>query len=105
VIDNGHLVGFEKEDRLTNIFGKVNETIIGLQWKQFMEIANLLSPEIVIGAFERRACKRELMYIGEEDVPFFKRGEIYKSTDFNGATYSIAGYEKFIGLVYFECVD
>lgn len=100
-----HLLGFEKEARLSEIFSEINQAGISLQWKQFKQIAEMLSPELVNGAFERRSCARKLKYISEDESSFFEKGKIYNSIDFNGATYSMENYERKIGYVYFELIN
>lgn len=61
--------------------------------------------------YKRRKCVRKLKYIGGEEhddiVTDFKRGEIYTSTHYNGATYTIDmnGKERVIGSLYFERVS
>lgn len=61
---------------------------------------------------KRRPCIRKLRYLGcycdpEEKEPecFFKIGQIYTSSTFNSATYSIEGYDDLIGCAYFEIVE
>lgn len=69
-------------------------------------------------AFRRIPCVRTLRYIGfahwpELDRPesaddFFVVGKIYRSIDFNGATYTIENYgdgTRKIGFAYFDWID
>ncbi len=124
VIGN-HDDGFEKETRLKEIWLKVRDVNQNLyQWSDVMAVARLKQPELCEGfdgddgAFERRPCKRMLRYIGYDSWPepdrtelnaekdtFFVHGEIYTSTSFNGATYSVDEYSKLIGCAYFEWVQ
>jgi len=118
-----HDEGFEKEAKLRSIHAQVLEIQEALyQWKKFMDVAKLINPELCEGAFERRPCRRKLRYIGYDNWPeptrsemnaeghdHFAHGEIYYSTDFNGATYSIEGCsennnERVIGFAYFKWV-
>ena len=115
-----HMQGFEKEQHLHELFGEVGERFPSLyKWKDFEWIVNLLHPELLDGAFERRECKRRLRYIGHVNFDLteqekaelnakarFKVGEIYTSVTFNGATYTIEGFEeRCSGCVYFEVVS
>jgi hypothetical protein len=58
---------------------------------------------------KERPCKRQLRYLGrhwcpeaDADETFFKIGQIYISKTFNGATYTIGNYDRYIGYAYFE---
>jgi hypothetical protein len=55
---------------------------------------------------KERPCNRQLKYVGcqeeNEEDSFFKVGQIYVSKAFNGATYKINGYDRYIGCAYFE---
>lgn len=116
-----HDEGFEREVKLKQLYIKAREAQEALyQWADFMEVARLVNPELCDGVFERRPCIRRLRYIGYDNWPepirselnadahtYFIHGEIYYSTDFNGATYSIKGYSdsgKVIGCSYFEWI-
>lgn len=118
-----HDEGFEKEACLREMHNQVSQIQDALdQWGKFMEIARIINPELCEGAFARRSCRRKLRYIGYDNWPeptrsemnaeghdHFAHGEIYYSTDFNGATYSIEGWSennngRVIGYVYFEWV-
>ncbi|MFH1321831.1 MAG: hypothetical protein ABII90_14420, partial [Bacteroidota bacterium] len=54
--------------------------------------------------YQEKECVRKLRFIGDGNE-FFKHGQIYTSKYFNGATYSFEGYERRIGLVYFDVVE
>lgn len=82
---------------------------------QMSEIRVLVGEEYYREAFRRRPCRRLLRYIGgrggqnEPVEGFFTVGTIYRSVDFNGATYSIEGYSdvpsgRVIGCSYFVIV-
>lgn len=120
---DSHDEGFAQEARLKAIYAQVTQVQEHLTpWGDFMAVARLINPELCTGAFERRPCRRQLRYIGYADWPeptrsemnaerhdHFVHGEIYTSTDFNGATYSIAGWSegeggRVIGSAYFEWV-
>ena len=105
-----HSRGFEKEKRLHELHAEVSNLLY--QWRDFWEVAKVLNPELCECAFERRPCRRALRYLGctwADDVPdedvFFKRGMIYYSIDFNGATYTIEGRGRIIGYAYFEVLQ
>jgi hypothetical protein len=107
-----HNRGFEKEFKLREIYAEVSEIEKSLyQWKDFMVVAKLINPELCEGAYVRRPCNRKLRYTGEGGGDgFFVPGNIYNSTDFNGATYSIKRVsdveeERVIGFVYFEFIE
>ncbi len=79
--------GFEKEEKLHEIFPKVSEIQNTLQkWGDFIEVAQIINPDLCLGAFDRRPCKRTLRYVGNESNPephsYFVRGEIYHTIDF-----------------------
>ena len=110
-----HMVGFEKEEMLKEMFvhPDVREHIH--KWKDFLSVAKVINPELTNGAFMRRPCRRTLRYIGHvsfeepyrsesSDTPY-ACGNIYHSVDFNGATYTIEETGKVIGKTYFEVVD
>ena len=68
--------------------------------------------------YKRRPCVRRLRYIGyrdfdmtddekqklNNDIPFFKLGSFYVSRSFNSTTYTIEGYDNYIGAVYCDVV-
>jgi hypothetical protein len=116
-----HDEGFEKEVKLKAVYVEVNKLCEHLyKWGKFIEVARLINPELCERAFDRRPCCRKLRYIGHDNWPdptrvelnaeshdYFVYGQIYISTDFNGATYSVEGYSdchngKVIGCAYFE---
>ena len=118
-----HDEGFEKEAKLRAIHAQVAHIQDSLyQWATFMEVARLIHPGLCEGAFTRRPCRRKLRYIGHDNWPepirselnaqnhrHFVQGDIYYSTDFNGATYSIEGWSerecgRATGCAYFEWV-
>lgn len=123
--DDAHMKGFEKEDRLRSIWSQVNEIQPSLyMWKDFIDVARWINPDLCARAFERRTCRRTLRYVGhvnwpepdrtqldqepkESDLPLII-GKVYEAIDFNGATYSIKvteGEPKVIGCVYFEVLN
>lgn len=105
-----HSRGFEQEKLLHDLHGRISHLLY--QWRDFFEVAKVLNPQLCTGAFERRPCRRALRYLGctwADDVAdeddFLKRGRIYYSIDFNGATYTLEGRERTIGYAYFEVVQ
>lgn len=110
-----HYEGFEKERKFHMILDQALCDCSVLKARTVKRIIAHIAPEFVDGLFEPRPCVRKLKYIGcgcEEQVcphgdEFFKHGEVYESTDFNGATYTIKGYEdgkRRIGSAYFEWI-
>jgi hypothetical protein len=119
MVTGDHGKGFEKEAKLMEIYLNVQAVQELLyQWADFKDVAKLINPELCEGVYKRRPCKRKLRYIGYDNWPetiryemiqnpekYFVHGEIYNSTEFNGATYSIQGYSetgKVIGCAYFK---
>jgi hypothetical protein len=116
MITGNHNEGFEKEAKLISIHSQILAILeIHYKWKDFMKLAALINPELCEGAFVRRPCIRKLRYIGQGNMQgsgrfkskpkchdYFIYGNVYYSTDFNGATYSIEGRPKPTGYVYFE---
>ena len=97
--------GYEIEAIIIQLF----EESKFIQWRDFKNA----NPNLFDNAFRRRLCKRMLRYIGQHtsssDGGFFVQGNVYKSLDFNGATYSIEGYSdskgvKLIGCNHFEWI-
>lgn len=99
-----HYEGYEAARRLHEMLAQFNS---------FKEVKAHVGEDLANEAFERKPCVRTLRYIGEEGLEtdglyasdFFVKGKLYRSIDFNGATYSIAGYQdgkRVIGFAYFE---
>lgn len=107
---DAHMVGFEREAKLKEAWVKVRSFQTALyKWKDFMNVVKVLNPDLSEGAFNRRACKRKLRYIGHNDPENYPLslivGAVYESTTFNGATYTIVneqGEEQVTGCAYFE---
>ena len=87
-----------------------------LKTRTVKKIIAHFAPEFLDGLFESHPCVRTLRYIGcgcEEAVcshgpKFFRLDEIYQSVEFNGATYTIRGYDNGnarIGSAYFEWIE
>jgi hypothetical protein len=53
---------------------------------------------------KERLCERGLVYIGAKDS-FFNTGATYRSKTFNGATYTVEGYKRYIGYSHFKRLD
>ena len=111
-----HMKGFEKEAALREMFFNPDVRTRLAKWGAFMAVARVINPDLCAGAYERRPCTRILRYIGyerfgeparsqEPDTDGFFRGNLYRSVAFNGATYTIEGHDRVIGMVYFEVVD
>lgn len=66
------------------------------------EIIKLANPKFK-NIYECKDCMRDLKFVGSKDKDF-ENGKIYRSTHFNGATYTIDvnGNERVIGSNYFE---
>jgi len=109
-----HMKGFEKERFLKEMHIHPDVMNRLYKWTDFMAVAKVLVPHLCEGAFERRLCERKLRYIGfdnfDESVRSEMRdeahiyGNIYRSIDFNGATYTIKETGAVIGSAYFEVV-
>ena len=108
--------GFEKENFAKQVWAEAREECDDLSWGAFTRIIAKMCPETSTGLFSRRSCVRKLRYIGFRDFDvvikdqhrFFKVGKTYESLTFNGATYTIAGYEngeKPIGCAFFDRID
>jgi len=118
-IDDKHMVGFEKEALLRQIYSNPLIHDRFPQWCDFIEMAKIMNPDLSKGAFEPRPCRRKLRYIGydswseserlmlmqEDGDDFFVYGESSDSITFNGATYTVEGRERRIGSAYFEIVE
>jgi hypothetical protein len=112
-----HSEDFEKEFLINELFSKVSELYPSFYfWTDFRTLIELLNPALYEGAFTVRACCRTLRYTGHswlaepertqrDEKSRFEVGAIYRSVDFNGATYGIEGHgPRRIGWVYFECM-
>lgn len=113
-----HMVGFENEARLHEIFCLPQIRNKYEKWNDFIEAAQIINPSLCKNAFEPRSCKRTLRYIGydhwDEETRLemekspnndFIYGHIYHSLEFNGAVYKIEENLKTIGMVYFEIIE
>lgn len=107
-----HMEDFERENSFRDISSEISKYCPARP--QPLRIAlEKIAPTFVAGLFDRRDCLRTLRYIGctwcpempPNDDEFFKLGQIYVGTSFNGATYVIEGYgERPIGSAYFEWI-
>ena len=95
------------------MFVEAREQCADLKWVTFNQIIEKMCPQAAAGLFARRPCQRMLTYIGYRDFEvtvseehrFFNVGQNYRSLTFNGATYTIEGYdggEKPIGCAFFD---
>jgi hypothetical protein len=102
------MVGFEQEAELSRLWEHPDVRSRLYMWRDFKAVAQVLSPDLVEGAFERRPCRRRLRYVGipgDEPDERFELGRIYTSLDFSGATYTIEENGVVIGCAYFEVVE
>lgn len=107
-----HMEGFRKEDTFGNIFCDIREYCPDLKFPQLHSAIAKVAPAYIAALGERKDCLRKLRYIGctwcpevPLDDEFFKLGQVYVGKSFNGATYTIKGYDKNpIGCAYFEWV-
>jgi len=105
-----HTDSFEKEADYHRIMAEALEDCPGLKDRTIKRIISRVNPGFLEGLFEDRPCIRTLKYIGyaefdceeNDEHEFFNVDHIYQSVSFNGATYTIEGYPKRIGYVYFE---
>jgi hypothetical protein len=93
------------------VFGDIRENHPDIKYRQLYEAIEKIAPDYIAAAHARRKCLRTLRYIGctwnEGEPPvddeFFKLGQVYVSSTFNGATYTIDDHgERPIGCAYFE---
>jgi len=110
-----HYEGFPRERRFHLILAQACDDCHTLKARTVRRIIAHIDPAFVQGLFKPRPCVRLLRYIGcgcEQDPcpdgdPFFRVGRLYRSIDFNGATYTIRGYKRGkerIGFAYFEYI-
>ncbi len=108
-----HMESFEKEMAFNNIFFEIYQRFpeLNIPWARYA--LEEIAPSFADGLFERRACKRQLKYIGvtwcedtqPSDDEYFKLGKIYTSLTFNGGSYTISGYgDRPRGCAYFEWI-
>lgn len=106
-----HTEGFELNQNYKTVFRDICEYYPDFKYGQLYEAIENIAPDYIAAAHARRKCHRTLRYIGctwNEDEPpvddeFFKLGQVYVSSTFNGATYTIDEYgERPIGCAYFE---
>ena len=106
-----HMEGFELKVRYLKILGDILEFNPNVTYHQLYSAIEAIAPDYIAAAHARRKCHRTLRYIGctwNEDEPpvddeFFKLGQVYVSSTFNGGTYTIDEYgERPIGCAYFE---
>jgi hypothetical protein len=111
-----HYEGFERERKFNLVANQAYCDCPVLKARTVKKIIAHFAPEFLNGLFESRPCVRNLRYIGcgcEETVcshgpKFFRLGEIYQLIEFNGATYTITGYDDGnarIGSAYFEWIE
>lgn len=108
-----HMEGFDKEVAFDRIFFEIEKYCPDLRRSQLRTGLASIAPAFVDGLYERRVCLRTLRYVGctwdSESEPgddeFFKVGQTYVGTTFNGGTYTIDGYgDALIGFAYFDWI-
>ncbi|OGW26532.1 MAG: hypothetical protein A2X59_00070 [Nitrospirae bacterium GWC2_42_7] len=111
-----HEEGFENEARFSMVSAQASNDCPTLMVRTVKRIIAHFAPEFTENLFAVRTCVRKLRYIGchwcedqhfygDSPDSFFKIGNEYESIDFNGATYTINGYEngkQRIGAAFFE---
>ena len=102
--NNNHQINWEKEQKFHNALRIGIQQNRNFKAKTLSKIIKTIEPTFNEGLFECRPCIRRLRSVGSPDS-FFQVGEEYESTEFNGATYKISGYDGAIGYTYFELVD
>lgn len=106
-----HMEGFEKEANFSQMCSDLRGHNPETRFSTIHQAIAQVAPSYIDALHKRRACIRKLKFLGctwchetpPTDDEFFKLGQIYVSTSFNGATYTIEGYgDTPIGYTYFE---
>lgn len=108
-----HMVGFEKENIFNEFHSAIWQCDKNVDFDTLMSAVAKISPDFSEGLFERRQCCRKLRYAGNTWLPeivhdeheFFRIGQIYWSTSFDGSAYIVEGYEHPVGYAFFELLD
>lgn len=108
-----HMEDFKLNDAYAKMFVGIREFYPDFKYHQLHSAIEAIAPDYIAAVHERREVHRILRYIGcvwcpelnlDDDI-FFKFGQMYVGTSFNGATYTIEGYgDRLIGCAYFEWV-
>lgn len=109
---NEHSNGFDKEEAFSHLFVEIRKYSPELKFSALRNALESIAPAFVASLYERKSCLRNLKYVGctwdadtdPSDDGFFRLGQIYVATSFNGSTYTIDGYEEVIGCAYFEWI-
>jgi len=115
---NDHMEGFDKEKSFQIILNEIIKYCPEIRFGTVEFAIATIAPDFVADLFERRPCIRKLRYTGATwcpeimqptDPEYFKIGQIYESSTFNGGTYTFEGYvdedgERPIGSAHFEWV-
>ena len=115
---NDHMEGFDKEKSFGIILNEISKYCPVIRLGIVESAIATIAPDFVAGLHESRPCIRKLRYIGvtwcpeimqPTDDEFFKLGQIYESSTFNGGTYTFEEYvdengERPIGSAHFEWV-
>lgn len=115
-MDRTHYEGFEAEEKFHFILKQALCECPLLKARTVKKIIYHVAPEFLDTLFNIRPCVRRLRYLGCGNIccEFPTKGsrhdnglilgQIYESTDFNGATYKLKGYNRRIGAIYFKWV-
>ncbi len=98
-----HTASFENEALCHKLLGYFNQKATPIKFITILEIFKILHPNNR-KLFQDRKCVRKIKYIGGKHA-FFKKGEIYESKSYNGATYTVNDYPRRIGDAYFVRED
>ena len=113
---NDHVEGFDAEMSFHIICMEIRKHCPDLKFGVIKAAIATIAPDFVASLYKSRPCNRQLRYIGTTWCPeiepptdheYFKLGQLYRSSTFNGATYTFDGYgdgERRIGCAYFEWV-
>lgn len=89
--------GFYAENSFNTIFTEIRKHCPDLKFGAIKSVLATVAPDFEAGLFESRPCNRRLRYIGMTRCPeiepptdheYFKLGQNYASSIFNGATYT-----------------
>ncbi len=90
--------------KIQNLFTKMKQKNFFYNSSSAKALINSINLEFE-DVYTKKVCERTLKYIGSDNKDKdFKRNTIYKSSHFNGATYTfnIKGHKRVLGYTYFE---
>ena len=107
-----HCEGFEREAHFHQVMARALRGCPEMKAGTVREMIRMVAPELVESLFQRRPCRRILRCtslpggdVPGSGVPHLRLNRLYRSLDFNGATYTLAGYkggQGLVGYVYFQ---